>query len=44
MYGFPIIRRTAPRPPKHHGTAYRMYTSTSHRRLGLISWYTTGFQ
>ncbi len=44
MTGILIARSPAPRPPKHHGTAYRMYTTTSTRRLGMISWYTSGFQ
>lgn len=44
MYGFPIIRSQAPRPPKHHETSWLILAYTSSRRLGLISWYTSGFQ
>ena len=44
MYGFPIIRSGESRPPKYHETSCRKLAITSHRRLGLISWYTSGFQ
>lgn len=35
---------TAPKPPKYHGMADRIFASNSHRRLDLIPWYTSGFQ
>ena len=44
MIGPLIIRSRAPRPPKNNGLGNRILASTSNRRIGLISWYTTGFQ
>lgn len=44
MIGILIIRSQAPRPPKYHETSCRILAITSRRRLGLISWYTSGFQ
>lgn len=44
MIGLSIIRSKAPRPPKNNGLGNGILASTSNRRLGLISWYTTGFQ
>jgi len=44
MVPYSIVRVKMPKPPKHHGTRSRMYTSTSLRRLGLIPWHTSGFQ
>lgn len=45
MFGLLIIRDKVPRPQyKHPGVASPLFASTSILRLGLVTWYTSGFQ
>lgn len=44
LYSVIVYQAAEYRPPKYHGMAARVFASTSHRRLDLIPWYTSGFQ
>lgn len=43
MYGPIYIREPAPRPPKQYSMEMAILSTSPHRRLDLILWYTSGF-
>ena len=44
MFGYLIIRESAPKPPIKYYPWNGQIINLASRRLGLVLWYTSGFQ